>query len=116
MGVLCYAEEYGHIPRSNPLYASYMRRSFILYFLLGMMFLQITCTNPPKSRNRVSSTKIEFVNHSLDTVTSVKNIPLDRLIDEYGSLNGQTVETEGIVYFEFENVAICPEKGDYGKC
>nr|WP_294903321.1 hypothetical protein [uncultured Lacibacter sp.] len=37
-------------------------------------------------------------------------VSLDYLISNYKSLHGQKIETEGIVYCEFENVAICTKK------
>ena len=38
------------------------------------------------------------------------------LVKKYSSLQGQYIETEGIVYCEFENVAICLDKGKDSKC
>jgi hypothetical protein len=49
-------------------------------------------------------------------MTTVKNISLSYLVNEFRSLDGQTIQTEGIVYFEFENVAICVGKGHDSKC
>ena len=66
--------------------------------------------------NSKSETKVEFINTEIDSVTTVKNISLSDLVNEFKSLDGQTIQTEGIVYFEFENVAICVNKGHDSKC
>jgi hypothetical protein len=60
--------------------------------------------------------KVELINHSVDSLTLVKKISLNDLVKEYRALDGQGIQTEGIVYFEFENVAICADKGYDGKC
>jgi hypothetical protein len=72
-------------------------------------FSLAACTSKPK-------TKIEFINTGIDSVTTVKNISLSNLVNKFKSLDGQTIQTEGIVYFEFENVAICLGKGYDSKC
>jgi hypothetical protein len=59
---------------------------------------------------------VEFINHSLDSITSAKNISLKDLIKERSALDGQNIQTEGIVYFEFENVAICTDNEPDSKC
>ena len=70
--------------------------------ILATLFL-IACNSKP-------NTKLELINTSIDSVTTAKNISLNDLVYNYKSLDGQTIQTEGIVYYEFENVAIFLEK------
>ncbi len=72
-------------------------------FFWGMMTTLLSC-------NTKTNKKVHFVNVVIDTTTNSKHISLTDLLKEYSSLNGQKIETEGIVYFEFENVAICSGK------
>ena len=60
--------------------------------------------------------KIEFINTSIDTVTNTTKISISDLIKKYKSLQGKYIETKGIVYWEFENVAICNNKGQDSQC
>lgn len=60
--------------------------------------------------------KAEFANPSTDAATRTIRISFTYLMKRYKLLQGQYIETEGILYWEFENVAICAEKGDNNKC
>lgn len=42
--------------------------------------------------------------------SAVMKVSLNYLVSNYKSLQGQRIETEGIVYWEFENVAICTKR------
>lgn len=86
-----------------------MRRSATLYFIFLTTLFLTACDSKSK-------TKVEIINSSIDSVTTVKTISLSDLVNEYKSLDGQAIQTEGIVYFEFENVAICVGKGRNSEC
>jgi len=60
--------------------------------------------------------KFEFINSEIDSMTNAKNISMSDLINNFKKLDGQTIQTEGFVYFEFENVAIFLEKNYNNKC
>lgn len=86
-----------------------MKITVTLYIFFWSVFSLAAC-------NGNSKTKIEFINAGIDSVTAVKNISISNLVEDFRSLDGQTIQTEGIVYFEFENVAICLDKGYDSKC
>ena len=88
---------------------AYMRLSTNFYIIFLATFSLIACETKPK-------TKIEFINPSFDTLKTAKVISLRDLVRDHNSLDGQVIQTEGIVYFEFENVAICADKGIDSKC
>lgn len=80
-----------------------MRLPVITVLFLGMTLLLMGCE--PKSK-----AKIEFKSPSFDTTTKETKLSLEELSTSYKSLQAQQVETEGIVWFEFENVSICPSR------
>src|SRR6266480_6371474 len=77
--------------------------------IFGLIFSLASCK--PKTKS-----KVEFKNPSIDTVTNITSISMKDLVKTFSSLQGQYIETEGIVYFEFENVAICLDKAKDSKC
>ncbi|MEI9908425.1 MAG: hypothetical protein WDO71_01375 [Bacteroidota bacterium] len=86
-----------------------MNRYIILHIIFGVMLCLTACDNKTKA-------KVELINHTIDSLTPAKIISLSDLVKEYTTLDGQSIQTEGNVYFEFENVSICIDKGYYGKC
>ena len=86
-----------------------MELSGISNIVFGLIFSLASCNLKPKS-------KVEFINTSMDTVTNITSISMKDLVKKYSSLQGQYIKTEGIVYYEFENVAICLDKGKDSKC
>jgi len=62
------------------------------------------------ARENKSKTKIVFKSPLSDTVTKANKISLAKLRKTYKLFQGQQVETEGIIWFEFENVSICPSR------
>ncbi|MBL7723405.1 MAG: hypothetical protein JNK27_04615 [Chitinophagaceae bacterium] len=88
---------------------AYMKFSNILIITLGATFFFALCKPNAK-------TKVEFVKLAKDTTTNARVISLANLVRQHNSLDGQNIQTEGIVYYEFENVAICLGKGHNSKC
>ena len=68
------------------------------------------------SCNSKTNAKTEFVDRSLDSSIKTIKISIKDLTKEYKSLNGRYIETEGILYWEFENVALCDSRGRSSKC
>jgi hypothetical protein len=77
-------------------------------FILGILYFA-SC------KSKVAF-KIEFINSAMDSATNTTKISFKDLVNNYKSLQGQYVEIEGIVYWEFENVAICLDRKRDSKC
>jgi hypothetical protein len=88
---------------------AYMKLSAISNIIFWTIFSLTSCRTKENIR-------IEFINHTVDSVTSTKAISMKDLVKNYNSLDGQTIETVGIAYYEFENVAICQDNGQDSKC
>lgn len=86
-----------------------MKLSIISNIIFWMAFSLASCKTK-------TNAKVEFINPATDTSVNVKHISMKDLVKNYTSLEGQNIETEGIIYFEFENVAICLDNGWAGKC
>ncbi|MCB9055869.1 MAG: hypothetical protein H6549_08370 [Chitinophagales bacterium] len=86
-----------------------IKRNIILFFTLGSIFFLAACDTTHK-------TKIEFINSKINSTTTAKEISIKELARKYKSLDGQVIQTEGIVYFEFENVSICVDRGLNSGC
>lgn len=78
-----------------------MKHLNTLVFLISLTISLVACGTEPK---------VEFIATSADTTIEVTKISLKELGKKYKSLEGQHIETEGIVWNEFENVSICPSK------
>ena len=87
---------------------AHMKVSAIAILFMATL-LQVACDNETNSG-------VEYINRKIDSSTSVKQITLSNLVKDYNSLDGQTIQTEGITYFEFENVAVCTRNGKDSKC
>ena len=87
----------------------YMKPFTISNVVFWMIFSLAACKTK-------TSVKAEFINPATDTVTNIKSITMKDLVKTYNLLEGQNIETEGIVYYEFENVSICLSNGRDGKC
>lgn len=74
----------------------------ITVLLPSLSSCDIKCNSHIKSVSPSSNISAKNVRESLEDL---------RII--YKSLQGQKVETEGIVWFEFENFCICPEEKSY---
>jgi hypothetical protein len=72
-----------------------------IIFLISLTITFIACETGPK---------VEFIATSADTSIQTIKISLRELGKTYKTLEGQYIETEGIVWNEFENVSICPSK------
>jgi hypothetical protein len=57
-----------------------------------------------------TKSKIQFRVTSSDTTAKATIMSLEDLRKAYKSMQGQQIETEGIFWFEFENVSICPTR------
>jgi hypothetical protein len=75
-----------------------MRLTTIMVFLT---LLYTSCVTETRD-------KLRFTSSPVDTSKTARQISLRDLRQDYKSLQGQQVETEGIVWFQFENVSICP--------
>ena len=78
-------------------------------FLILFFFCFLSCRE---------KTEGEFVliDHALDSNTKAKYIPFKILLNNYPSLDGQIVETEGIFNYSFEDISICTVKSTDLKC
>lgn len=54
---------------------------------------------------------IELKNVKMDTSYQAKVISMEDLVQHFKKMNGEVIQTAGIVYFEFENVSICLKNG-----
>lgn len=88
---------------------AYMRLSTDFYIIFLATISLIAC-------EAKTNTKVELINPSFDTLRIAKIISLRDLVKNYNSLDGQVIQTEGIVYFEFENMAIYADKEYDSKC
>ncbi len=86
-----------------------MNLNGILYIIYLATLSLIACNDEPKA-------KIQFINTAIDSTTTTNNIFYSDLIDTFKSLDGKTIQTEGIAYFEFENVSICLDKEYDSNC
>ena len=68
-------------------------------FLISLSSCDIKCNN-----------HIKLISSTYNPTTKTIKASLEDLRIIYKSLQGQKVETEGIVWFEFENVSICSEE------
>jgi hypothetical protein len=71
-----------------------------------LLLLSLLCT----SCNSEARDKLKIAASLVDTPIAVRKIYLKDLRRMYKELQGQSIETEGIVWFEFENVSICPDR------
>lgn len=80
------------------------------------IILTLSCSFIFCSCSLDSKAKAEYIDLAIDTTTKAEVISLGALVRGYNSLNGEIIQTEGILYFEFENVAICLGRGRNAKC
>jgi hypothetical protein len=86
-----------------------MNLSIISSILFYSTFILASCNANKKVKN-------EFINTSINTMPIVTKISIGDLIKKFKSLQGSYIETEGVVYYEFENVSICSDNGQDSKC
>ena len=80
-----------------------MRPAATIMLIIALTLLYTSCETEARD-------KLKFTAPSGDTSTKAKRISLTDLRQSYKSLQGQQVETEGVVWYQFENVSICPSK------
>lgn len=76
-----------------------LNRLQLSFIVLSLSSCDIKCNN-----------HIKLISSSSNSSVKTLRAPLEDLRIIYKSLQGKTVETEGKVWFEFENVSICPEE------
>jgi len=75
----------------------------ISLIILGSLIILSSC-------NQGTDARFEYINSSLDSSIKATKISIKDLAKKYKSLHGQYVETEGIFYYEFENVSLCANR------
>src|SRR5688572_20727333 len=79
-----------------------MKVTYGIRVYIGLTLMILSCRQNQKAA---------FINNSLDSSTSVIKIPFPELIRTFKTYHGKYIETEGIFWYQFENVSICPHPG-----
>lgn len=80
-----------------------MKLPATIIFLISIALLCFSCRTKDKS-------KVHSASPSVHSMEKAIHITLKDLRKSYKSFQGQQVETEGVIWFEFENVSICPSR------